>query len=319
MNKYSKIYVAGHTGMVGSAIVRELKRQGYENIICKPHSELDLTDKAATEAFFTAEKPDYVFVAAAKVGGIKANSTYPVEFGLTNMYIVANVLQAAHNSGVKKLLYLGSACCYPNNAAMPIKEESLLDGNPEVTNEAYALAKNFGVRLCGYFRKEYGDDFIAAVPSNCYGEGDSFDPQNSHVIPALIQKYYLAKLSKTPKIELWGSGKALREFIYVDDLAGACVYLMDSYSDYEHINVGTGTEISILDLARLISEVVGYEGEIVTDPTKPDGKMRSFINSEKLHNLGWQPQYTMKTGVEKLFGWYLEMVRKNDNSQKENI
>lgn len=312
MEKNSKIYVAGHTGMVGSAIVRKLKRQGYENIICKPHSELDLTDKTATEAFFNAEKPEYVFVAAARVGGIKANSIYPVEFGLTNMYIAANVLQAAHNSGVKKLLYLGSACCYPNNAVMPIKEESLLDGNPEVTNEAYALAKNFGVRLCGYFRKEYGDDFIAAVPSNCYGEGDSFDPQNSHVIPALIQKYYLAKLNKTPKIELWGSGKAMREFIYVDDLASACVYLMDNYSDYEHVNVGTGTEISILDLAKLISEVVGYEGEIVTDPSKPDGKMRNFIDSSRLLNLGWKPQYTMKTGVKKLFEWYLENVFKEE-------
>ena len=312
MNKNSKIYVAGHTGMVGSAIVRELKRQGYENIVGRTHGELDLTDKAATEAFFASEKPEYVFLAAARVGGIKANSTYPVEFGLTNMYIAANVLQAAHNSGVKKLLYLGSACCYPNDATMPIKEKDLLNGNPEVTNEAYALAKNFGVRLCGYFRKEYGDDFIAVTPANCYGEGDSFDPQNSHVIPALIRKYHEAKLNNTPKIELWGSGKAMREFIYVDDLASGCVYAMNNYSDYEHVNVGTGTEISILDLAKLISEVVGYEGEIVTDPSKPDGKMRNFIDSSKLLGLGWKPQYTMKTGVEKLFEWYLENVHSSE-------
>lgn len=306
MEKNAKIYVAGHTGMVGSAIVRELTRQGYTNIIGRTHDKLDLTDKAAAEKFFAAERPDYVFVAAAKVGGIKANSTYPVEFGLTNMYIAGNILQAAHNVGVKKLLYLGSACCYPNSVDMPIKEESLLDGNPESTNEAYALAKNFGVKLCGYFRKEYGDDFIAVTPANCYGEGDSFDPQNSHVIPALIQKYYRAKLDNTPRIELWGSGKAMREFIYVDDLANACVFLMDNYSDYEHVNVGTGVEISIYDLAKLISKVVGFEGEIVTDPSKPDGKIRNVIDSSKLASLGWKPKYTMESGVRKLFEWYIE-------------
>lgn len=311
MEKNSKIYVAGHRGMVGSAIVRELERQGYTDIITRTHAELDLTDKVATEAFFNEERPEYVFVAAAKVGGIKANSTYPVEFGLTNIYIAANVLQAAHNVGVaKKLLYLGSACCYPNDASMPIKEKDLLNGHPEVTNEAYALAKNFGVRLCSYFRKEYGDDFIAVTPANCYGEGDSFDPQNSHVIPALIRKYHDAKLNNISKIELWGSGKALREFIYVDDLANACIYLMDNYSDDEHVNVGTGTEISILDLAVLISDVVGYEGEIVTDSSKPDGKKRNFIDSTKLLNLGWRPQYTIKTGIKKLFEWYLKNVYK---------
>lgn len=308
MEKNAKIYVAGHTGMVGSAILRELKKQDYANIIVKTHSELDLTDKMATENFFAAEKPDYVFVAAAKVGGIKANSTYPVEFGLINMYIAANVLQAAHDAGTKKLLYLGSACCYPNSAEMPIKESSLLDGSPEPTNEAYALAKNFGVRLCDYFRKEYGDDYIAVTPANCYGEGDSFDPQNSHVIPALIQKYYQAKLNGTAKIELWGSGKAMREFIYVDDLASACVYLMDNYSDYGHVNIGTGTEISIYDLAKLISSVVGYEGEIVTDPSKPDGKMRNFVDSSKLLSLGWKPQYSMEKGVRKLFEWYVKNI-----------
>lgn len=308
MNRNAKIYVAGHTGMVGSAILRELKKQGYANLIFKAHGELDLTDKTAAEVFFTTEKPEYVFVAAAKVGGIKANSTYPVEFGLTNMYIAANVLQAAHNAGTKKLLYLGSACCYPNNAEMPVKESSLLEGSPELTNEAYALAKNFGVRLCDYFRKEYGDDFIAVTPANCYGEGDSFDPQNSHVIPALIQKYYQAKLNGTDKIELWGSGKAMREFIYVDDLASACVFLMDNYSDYGHVNIGTGTEISIYDLAKLISRVVGYEGEIVADTSKPDGKMRNFIDSSKLLGLGWTPQYTMETGIRKLFEWYTEYI-----------
>ena len=308
MEKNAKIYVAGHTGMVGSAILRELKKQGYTNMILKTHGELDLTDKTATESFFAAEKPEYVFVAAARVGGIKANSTYPVEFGLTNMYIAANVLKTAHNAGTKKQLYLGSACCYPNNAEMPIKESSLLEGSPEPTNEAYALAKNFGVRLCSYFRQEYGDDFIAVTPANCYGEGDSFDPQNSHVIPALIQKYYQAKLNRTPKIELWGSGKAMREFIYVDDLASACVYLMDNYSDYEHVNIGTGTEICIYDLAKLISKVVGYEGEIVADSSKPDGKMRNFIDSTKLLSLGWKPHYTMETGIQKLFEWYIDNI-----------
>lgn len=305
MEKNAKIYVAGHTGMVGSAIVRQLKKSGYTNIIVKSHSELDLTRQSEVEHFFAAEKPEYVFVAAAKVGGIKANSTYPVEFAVENAYIGLNVITAAHNNSVKKLLYLSSACCYPNTAEMPVKEESLLCGAPEKTNEAYAMAKNLCLRLCEYYKREYNDDFVAVMPANCYGEGDSFDPLNSHVIPSLIMKYHNAKLNGTERIELWGSGKPLREFIYVDDLADACVFVMKNYSGEEHINIGTGEEISILELALLISKTVGYEGEIVCDTTKPDGKMRNFIDSSRLREMGWKPVYMLENGIKKVYDLYL--------------
>lgn len=306
MEKNAKIYVAGHNGMVGSAIVRQLKAEGYKNIICKSHSELDLTRQADVENFFAVEKPEYVFAAAAKVGGIKANSTYPVEFATENAYIGLNIITAAHNNRVKKLLYLSSACCYPNSADMPIKESDLLCGAPEKTNEAYALTKNLCLRLCSYYKREYNDDFIAVMPANCFGEGDSFDPQNSHVIPSLIMKYHNAKLNNIEQIELWGSGKPLREFIYVDDLADACVFVMNNYSGEEHINIGTGEEISILELAQTVSKTVGYEGKIVCDTSKPDGKMRNFIDSSKLTKLGWKPKNTISEGIEKLQIWYLK-------------
>lgn len=310
MKKNAKIYVAGHTGMVGSAIVRQLKKVGYTNIIVRSHSELDLTRQSEVEQFFAAEKPGYVFVTAAKVGGIKANSTYPVEFAVENAYIGLNVITAAHNNSVKKLLYLSSACCYPNSAELPVKEESLLCGTPEKTNEAYAMAKNLCLRLCEYYKREYNDDFVAVMPANCYGEGDSFDPLNSHVIPSLIMKYHNAKLNGIGQIELWGSGKPLREFIYVDDLADACVFVMNNYSGEEHINIGTGEEISILELARLVSKTVGYMGNIVCDETKPDGKMRNLIDLSKLTGLGWSPKYSISEGVEKLYQWYLKRVLK---------
>lgn len=306
MEKDSRIYVAGHTGMVGAAIVRQLKKDGYNNLILKTHEELDLTDKNAVSNFFKDNKPEYVFVAAAKVGGIRANSTYPVEFATVNTYIGLNILSAAHENSVTKLLYLGSACCYPNSAPLPVKESDIFCGAFEKTNEGYALSKNLCVSLCGYYRREYGDDFIAAMPSNCYGEGDSFDPQNSHVIPSLIMKYYKAKKKGTKQIELWGTGKPLREFIYVDDLADACVFLMNNYSEEEHINIGTGQEISILELAKLVSKTVGYEGEIVCDPSKPDGKMRNVIDSTKLISLGWKPKYSMQDGINQEYQYYLE-------------
>lgn len=305
MEKNVKIYVAGHTGMVGSAIVRRLKDLGYTNIICRTHGELDLTRQSDVERFFTEEKPEYVFVAAAKVGGIRANSTYPVEFASENAYIGLNIITAAHNSGAKKLLYLSSACCYPNSAELPVKENALLCGAPEKTNEAYAMAKNLCLKLCEYYKREYGDDFVAVMPANCYGEGDSFDSQNSHVIPALIMKYHNAKQNGTEQIEVWGSGTPLREFIYVDDLADACVFVMDKYSGEEHINIGTGGEVSILELARLISKTVGYEGRIVCDPTKPDGKARNLIDSTKLAGLGWKPKYNMESGLKKIYEYYL--------------
>lgn len=305
MEKNAKIYVAGHTGMVGSAIMRRLKSAGYTNIICRMHSEIDLTRQSDVEKFFAAEKPEYVFVAAARVGGIHANSAYPVEFAAENAYIGLNVITAAHNNSVKKLLYLSSACCYPNSAEMPIKESDLLNDVPEKTNEAYAMAKNLCLRLCEYYKREYNDDFVAVMPANCYGEGDSFDPQNSHVIPSLIMKYHNAKLNGIKQIELWGSGKPLREFIYVDDLADACVFVMNNYSGTEHINIGTGEEISILELARLVSKTVGYEGKIVCDTTKSDGKMRNFIDSSKLLGLGWKPKYTLDEGLKKIYDYYL--------------
>lgn len=305
MEKNVKIYVAGHTGMVGSAIVRRLKDLGYTNVICRTHGELDLTRQSDVERFFAEEKPEYVFVVAAKVGGIRANSSYPVEFASENAYIGLNIITAAHNSGAKKLLYLSSACCYPNSAELPVKENSLLTGAPEKTNEAYAMAKNLCLKLCEYYKREYGDDFVAAMPANCYGEGDSFDPQNSHVIPALIMKYYNAKQNGTEQIEVWGSGTPLREFIYVDDLADACVFVMDKYSGEEHINIGTGGEVSILELARLVSRTVGYEGRIVCDPSKPDGKARNLIDSTKLADLGWRPKYNMESGLKKIYEYYL--------------
>lgn len=311
MEKDSKIYVAGHTGMVGSAIVRQLEKSGYTNIVVRQHGELDLTDKAAVESFFANEKPEYVFVAAAKVGGIKANATYPVEFATENAYIGLNVLTSAHNNKVKKLLYLSSACCYPNTAEMPVKESDLLCGSPEKTNEAYAMAKNLCLRLCEYYKREYDDNFVAGMPSNCFGEGDSFDPQNSHVIPSLIMKYHNAKLNGTKQIEVWGSGKPLREFIYVDDLADACIFVMNNYNSDGHINIGTGEEISIQDLASIVGKTVGYEGKIVFDTTKPDGKMRNFIDSSKLTDLGWKPKYTISGGVEKLYQWYLDTKQFN--------
>lgn len=305
MELNSKIYVAGHRGMVGSAIVRCLKNEGYSNIVVRTHEELDLTRQANVEAFFLEEKPDYVFAAAALVGGIGANSAHPVEFGLVNMQIACNVLKSAYDHHVKKLLYLGSACGYPNNCEYPIKEESLLSGKLEETNEAYALAKNFGIRLCEYYKREYGANFIAAMPANCYGENDSFDPVNSHVIPALIRKYHQAKLENLSQIELWGSGQPKREFIYVDDLADACVFLMNHYEGKTFLNVGTGAEISVLELANLVAGVVGYKGSIVCDRSKPDGKKRSIIDSQKLHNLGWKPKYTIENGINKLYQWYL--------------
>ncbi len=308
MEKGAKIYVAGHNGMVGSAIVRELKKQGYTNIICRDHSTLDLTRQAEVERFFEQEKPEYVFVAAALVGGIRANSERPVEFGLVNMQIACNVIKSAFDCGVKKLLYLGSACIYPNDCDFPIKEDALLSGRLEQTNEAYAIAKSFGTRLCEYYHREYGADFVAVMPANCYGENDSFDPKNCHVIPALIRKYHEAKQNGVKQIELWGTGSAKREFIYVDDLANACVFVMNNYSGNSFLNVGTSEEISILELTKIISETVGYTGEIVCDTSKPDGKLRNVIDSSRLISLGWKPKYTIRTGIKKLYEFYLKTI-----------
>ena len=311
MRPEDKIYVAGHQGLVGSAIVRRLEIAGFHNLILRTHKELDLTSQAETEAFFQQERPDYVFVAAGLVGGIKANSEAPADFFRVNMSIAENVLWSAHNSGVRKLLYLGSACMYPKECAQPMREEELLTGLPEYTNEGYALAKICGSRLCGYLRHQYGDDFICAIPANTYGPGDSFDPAHSHVIPALLLKYHHAKLHGLPSVELWGTGKALREFIYVDDLADGCLFLMEHYSGEMPINMGTGSEVSILELSQMIREIVGYTGEIVCDPTKPDGMLRRMVDSSRLTAMGWNPTVKLYTGIKKMYGLFLTADAQN--------
>lgn len=300
MQKNSKIYVAGHRGMVGSAIVRELERQGYTNIITRTHAELDLCRQADVEKFFEAEKPEYVIDAAALVGGIKANSERPAEFMYINMQIQQNLIWAAFKSNVKKFLFLGSACMYPKECPQPMKEEYLLTGLPEVTNEGYALAKVCGSRLCSYINREHGREFISAIPANSYGIGDSFDPEHSHVIPALLMKYHKAKENGDKEVVLWGTGAAKREFINNRDIASACIFLMNNYSSPEPINVGTGEEVSIMELSQMIKRITGFEGEIVTDPTKPDGMMRRICDNSKIYALGWKAEISLEEGIREL-------------------
>lgn len=310
MNKSDRIFVAGHTGLVGSAIVRQLKQKGYDHLLLKTHQELDLTDQASVNAFFNSERPDFVFVAAGLVGGIKANSASPADFFTVNMEIATNILLAAKNSHVKKLLYLGSACMYPKECPQPMKEEFLLTGVPEITNEGYALAKICGSRLCCYMRKQYGVDFISAIPANAYGPGDHFDLEKSHVIPALIVKYHQAQQQGLKSISLWGTGSALREFIHTDDLADACIFLMQNYSSADPINIGVGSEVSILGLAEMIKDVVGFQGDIICDPSKPDGMMRRMVDASKLNSLGWKSTITLRQGLEALYGEYLNQIEK---------
>lgn len=306
MEKQDIIYVAGHTGLVGSAIVRCLRSKGFCNLILRTHQELDLTRQTDTWNFFKQERPDYVFIAAGLVGGIKANSEAPADFFGVNMAIANNVLQAAHHVGVKKLLYLGSACQYPKVCQQPMGEELLLTGVPEVTNEGYALAKICGCKMCSYMKQQYGADFISAIPANAYGLNDCFDPVKSHVIPALIMKYHQAKRVHAPFVELWGSGSAKREFLYTDDLAEGCLFLMEHYDGVTPLNMGSGTEISILELSELVKHVVGYEGEIVCDLTKPDGMMRRMVDSQKIHDLGWSARINMETGLRNVYEDYLK-------------
>ena len=306
MDKDSRIYVAGHTGLVGSAIVRRLRGAGFDNLILRTHTELELTDQGATREFFRRERPEHVIVAAGLVGGIKANSQSPADFFSVNMRIAENTILSAYEYGVKKLLYLGSACQYPKECQQPMKEELLLTGLPEVTNEGYALAKICGCRLCSYMKKQYGADFISAIPANAYGLNDCFDAEKSHVIPALIMKYHQAKLEGRSEVELWGTGKALREFIYTDDLADGCLFLMEHYEGAEPINMGTGTEISMMELSRLIGIVVGYEGSVVCDISKPDGMMRRMVDSSRIHALGWRSKVGMKEGLGRVYREYLD-------------
>ena len=306
MNKDSKIYVAGHRGLVGSAIVRNLEERGYTNIIYRTHKELDLTRQVEVEKFFEEEKPEYVFLAAAKVGGIHANNTRPAEFIYDNLMIESNIIHSAYKYGVKKLLFLGSSCIYPKFANQPIKEEYLLTGELEPTNEAYAIAKITGIELCKFYRRQYGCDFISAMPTNLYGINDNFDLETSHVLPALIRKFHEAKINNQEEVVMWGTGKPLREFMYVDDLADALVHLMLNYSDEIHVNMGTGKDLSIGELAQIVKEVVGYEGKIVNDLSKPDGTPRKLLDVSRLEATGWKYKTELREGIEKVYKWYLE-------------
>jgi GDP-L-fucose synthase len=297
LEAHSKIYIAGHRGMVGSAIWRKLQAEGFTNLLGTSSAEVDLRNQEAVQKFFAAQKPDYVFLAAAKVGGILANNTYPADFLYENLMIESNVIHAAYQSNVKKLLFLGSSCIYPKLADQPIKEESLLGGYLESTNEAYAIAKIAGIKLCQAYHKQYGCRFISVMPTNLYGYGDNYHPQNSHVLPALIRRFHESKEQGHDEVVIWGTGKPLREFMFADDLADACFFLMKQYENPALINIGTGEEISILDLAKQIGEVVGYKGKIIFDATKPDGTPRKLMDSEKLHALGYRHRVSLKQGI----------------------
>ena len=306
MNLDAKIYVAGHRGLVGSAIVRNLEDKGYKNIIYRTHKELDLTNQEAVRRFFEEEKPEYVFLAAAKVGGIHANNTYPADFIYDNLMIQNNVIKAAHDFEVKKLLFLGSTCIYPKMAPQPIKEEYLLTGSLEETNEAYAVAKIAGLEMCKFFKRQYGDNFISCMPTNLYGPNDNFDLKNSHVLPALIRKFHEAKVNNSEVVEVWGTGTPLREFLYVDDMADACVFLMENYDGEQHVNIGTGEEVSIRELAETVKEVVGFDGELVFNTEMPDGTPRKLTTVDKLHGLGWKHKVSLDKGIRLAYNWFLE-------------
>ncbi len=308
MKKDSKIYVAGHTGMVGSALVRCLKRNGYDNLIYKSHRELDLTDQSAADGFFQAEQPDYVIIAAAKVGGIHANSTYPADFIMENMLIECNIIRSSYKHGVKKLLLLGSSCIYPKTCPQPIKEEYLLSGPLEPTNEAYALAKISGIKMCQAYNRQFGTDYICAMPASLYGINDRFDLYNAHVIPSMLIKLHRAKVENSPFVELWGTGTPLREFLYVDDMAEACLSMLLNYSGSEFVNIGSGCEISIGELAETIKKVVDYKGRIIFDTTKPDGTPRRVLDNSRINGMGWKPEIGMEEGLRREYAYYLENI-----------
>lgn len=306
MDKNAKIYVAGHNGMVGSAIVRQLKKEGFVNIIGKSSKEMDLKNQNLVNEFFEQEKPDYVFLAAAKVGGIHANNTYPAEFIYNNLMIECNVIHAAYKNAVKKLCFLGSGCIYPRIVPQPIKEEYLLTAELEKTNEAYAVAKIAGLKLCEFYNKQYGTDYISVMPANLYGYGDNYNLETSHVVPALLRKFHEAKENNAEEVVMWGTGKAQREFLYVDDMADACVFLMERYSGNECVNVGFGYDITIKELGEKIKEVVGFTGEIVQDTSKPDGTPRKLLDSSKLFAMGWKPKVDIMEGLRLTYEDYLQ-------------
>ncbi len=306
MDKNSKIYIAGHTGLVGSAITRCLKQNGYNNLIYKDIKELDLTREADVYGYFEAEKPEYVFLAAAKVGGIYANNTYPADFIFINLKIQNNIIDAAYRNNVKKLLFLGSSCIYPKLAPQPMKEEYLLTGLLEPTNEPYAIAKIAGIKMCQSYNRQYGTSYISVMPTNLYGPHDNFNLQNSHVLPALIRKFHEAKEKKQKEVVVWGTGKPRREFLYVEDLADACVYLINNYNDSEIINIGVGEDVSIHELAELIRETVGFEGQITYDSTKPDGTPQKLLDVSRLHNTGWNHKTSLREGIKMSYEWFKE-------------
>ena len=306
MEKSDKIFVAGHRGLVGSALVRKLEREGFDNLVTRDRSQLDLRNEAAVDLFFEQEKPAIVIFAAAKVGGIKANNDQPVEFLLDNIQIQNNVIRAAHHAGVRKLLFLGSSCIYPKHAPQPIPESALLTGPLEPTNEAYAIAKIAGIKLCQAFSREYGAHFISAMPTNLYGPNDNFDLLSSHVLPALLRKAHDAKTSGARELVVWGSGKPRREFLHVDDLAAACLFLLEKYDSPEIINVGCGEDVSIRELAELICDVVGFKGELAWDTTKPDGTPRKLLDVSKVHELGWRHTIPLRDGTARTYEWFLK-------------
>lgn len=308
-NKTSKVYVAGHRGLVGSAIVKKLLQLGFTNLILKTHKELDLTRQSDVESFFAAEKPEFVILAAAKVGGIHANNTYPAEFISINLQIQTNVIHSSYINGVKKILFLGSSCIYPKIAPQPITEEALLTGPLEPTNEWYAVAKIAGIKMCQAYRLQYNWDAISGMPTNLYGPNDNFHPENSHVLPALMRRFHEAKVSGAKEVVVWGTGSPLREFLHVDDLADAVVFMMEKYSGLVHINVGSGQEVTIKELAELVKEVVGFEGELVWDAAKPDGTPRKLMDSSKLADLGWVPKVSLKDGLVDTYKWYVEYLK----------
>ncbi len=312
MDKESKIYLAGHRGLVGSALKRKLESKGYTNLIFRTHKELDLTNQQAVNEFFEQEKPEYVFLAAAKVGGILANSTYPAEFIYENLMIESNIIHAAYKYGVKKLLFLGSSCIYPKLSPQPLKEEYLLTGPLEETNEAYAIAKIAGIRLCKHYNQQYGTNFISVMPTNLYGPNDNFDLETSHVMPALIRKFHEAKVNNEPEVVVWGTGKPLREFMHVDDMADACVYLMENFNADdigECVNIGVGKDITIGELATLIKEIVDFKGEIKKEISKPDGTPQKLLDVTKLNSFGWKAEISLENGIKKTYEWYQDQVK----------
>jgi GDP-L-fucose synthase len=305
MEKNARIYVAGHRGLVGSALVRALAAQGYETLLMRSRAELDLCDRRAVEAFFAAERPDYVFLAAAKVGGIHANSAYPADFIRENLLVQCNVIDAARRHGCKKLLFPGSSCIYPKFCPQPIREEYLLSGPLEPTNECYALAKIAGLKMCAAYRAQYGFNAVSVMPTNLYGPGDNFHPENSHVLPALLRRFHEAASRGAPSVTIWGTGTARREFLHVDDLASAAIFIMRNYESAEHINIGSGSDLTVMELARATAETVGYAGEILLDLSKPDGTPRKLLDSSRLRALGWEPSISLRQGLADTYAWFL--------------